>query len=335
MLLINLTAPKASPFVETYYASAIYPAITTILTHLTNWAPFSITEFLIALFVIFVIAGSVLAIFRKWPLRNFLTLFVKILAIAYVCFYVFWGFNYYRLPIVERIGLPPAAIDSTLFRTTLEHVLDETNAAYLPFERFDKKRVDRAVEHGFARAATLLGIELPAGKRAPKTLVFNHFFDKTLTSGFFSPLTHELHLNKSLLDVEYPFTLAHEKSHQMGIANEAEASFLAYLVCILSDDPFVEYSGRMEVLGEFLGRGRRVLPDYPAFRDRVAPGILDDFRAINRRWRQHRGTVSQVSSRAYDRYLKANRIAEGVQNYRGVVEMVILWKMAATNAAER
>ena len=334
VLFTNLLAVNASAFFETCYSSTIYPVITQILTHLTNWMPFSLTEVLVIALMAFGLIGIVLAILRKWQFKKFIALLIQLLALIYVCFYLFWGFNYYRLPITKRMDLPAVAIDSTMFRMTLSQVLDEANAAYVPIRNLDKDQIDHAIERGFKRVAQQLNLDLPGGLRNPKTLLFNIFLDKTLTSGFFSPITHELHINKSLLFVEYPFTLAHEKSHQMGIANEAEANFLAYLVCLASGDPAAQYSARMEVLGEFLGRGRRILSDYADFRARIAPGIVADFRAINQRWRRHQGAVSKVSSQAYDRYLKANRISEGIENYRGVVEMVIRWKTGADGGME-
>ena len=36
-------------------------------------------------------------------------------------------------------------------------------------------------------------------------------------------------------------------AHQRGIAREDEANFIAFLVCMASDDPYIRYSGYLEV----------------------------------------------------------------------------------------
>ena len=43
-------------------------------------------------------------------------------------------------------------------------------------------------------------------------------------------------------DYTLPYTAAHELAHQRGIAREDEANFLAFLVCIRSDDAYIRYS---------------------------------------------------------------------------------------------
>lgn len=328
---LNLVLPAFPDFTESVFASAIYPRVTFIFTFLFNRIPFSVTEIVLAGLFLFILTGMILAFLRKWKWGKFLFLCLNVVSLLYAMFYFGWGFNYYRKPLIERMFITNSAIDSLAFRKAFDHVLEDANSSYRLVDSVDKQEVDRAVENGFKRVAELLHLEFPNGMRKPKALISNFILDKTLTNGFFSPVFHEIHLNSNLLPVEYPFTLAHEKSHQMGIASEAEANFLAYLVCLSSDNPVVQYSAKMEILGEFLIRARQTLADYPELREKVQPGILEDFRKINNRWRQHVGAVSRVSRKAYDRYLKANKITEGVDNYRGVVEMVVLWRMHAEN----
>lgn len=326
-IALNLVLPAFPDFTEYFFSSVIYPRVTFILTFLFSWIPFSITEFVLAGLLLFIITGVILSILRKWKWKKFLFILLNVVSLLYAWFYFGWGFNYYRKPLIERFDITNSAIDSLAFRKAFNYILEDANNSYVLVDSVDKQEFDRAVEDGFGRVAVLLNLDLPKGKRKPKTLISNFVLDKTLTNGFFSPVFHEIHLNRNLLPVEYPFTLAHEKCHQMGIASEAEANFLAYLVCVSSDNPVVKYSAKMDVMGEFLIRARQTLADYPEVREKIQPGIMEDFRKINNRWRKHVGAVSRVSRQAYDRYLKANKITEGVDNYRGVVEMVVLWRM--------
>jgi hypothetical protein len=171
-------------------------------------------------------------------------------------------------------------------------------------------------------------MRFPKGNRRPKTLLVNFWLNKTLTSGFFSPIFHEVHLNADLLPFEYPFALAHEKAHQMGYASEAEANFWAFLACTGSDDPRLRYSGLRAVLGHFLGQARRRLRDYRSLAQTLRPEVRQDYRTSRERWQKYAGRMSQLSMQAYDRYLKANKIREGVANYSGVVAYVLAWRKA-------
>ena len=59
--------------------------------------------------------------------------------------------------------------------------------------------------------------------------------------------TGEANLNTNYPDYILPYTAAHELAHQRGIARENEANFVAFLVCMESDDPYIRYSALMNM----------------------------------------------------------------------------------------
>lgn len=323
--MLTLYWEPGEPMVTHLYSRSIYPPITSLLSTLSGLVPVSLTEISVLLLLGAGAWGFARCWRRKWRWRQFLAAATGIFSLVYFAFYISWGFNYWRQPLAVTLGASPVKIDSLRFRHTLEALLEQANNAYRRVDAIDPGQLDRDLERGLKAATAVLALSMPGGNRRPKTLFFNIVLDKTLTNGFFSPIFHEIHLNKSLLPVEYAYTLAHEKCHQLGIAREAEASFVGYLACLYSGNPIAQYSATMDVLWEFLVRGRRMLSDYQEIRRRLAPGILADYEKIRARVLQHAGAVSDVSRKAYDQYLKANRIEEGVQNYRGVVELLILW----------
>lgn len=325
VFLVNRFAGSSMPVFEQVYAQKIYPVITFSMTALFDWVPLSLTELALVLLLFGFLASASLVLRKRLRLRKWLFGVFSFVSLLYAWFYISWGFNYLRQPLLVRTTLQPVSVDSTRFREILQYVLDDANQSYVPVQKVDRDVIDAAIEKGFVRVARLLGTKFPDGFRKPKALLANFIINKTLTNGFFSPFFHEIHVNTDLLSVEYPFTLAHEKSHQMGIASEAEANFIAYLVCLESGDAAVQYSAKLDILGEFLRRGRFAFADYPALRGQVREEIEQDFVRIRQRWLQHAGAISEVSSEAYDRYLKANRIPDGLANYNGVVEMVLSW----------
>jgi hypothetical protein len=62
-------------------------------------------------------------------------------------------------------------------------------------------------------------------------------------SGIFIPFTGEPHYDAHQPASSLPFTLAHEMAHQRGFAFESEANFVAAVVCLRSDHPYIRHSG--------------------------------------------------------------------------------------------
>lgn len=62
---------------------------------------------------------------------------------------------------------------------------------------------------------------------------------------FYSFLTGEVILNTEIPDYMTPFVIAHEYSHALGAAGEADAEFSAYIALSESDVPYLRYSAAM------------------------------------------------------------------------------------------
>ena len=65
--------------------------------------------------------------------------------------------------------------------------------------------------------------------------------------GMYTYYTGESNINVEFPDYTIPFTVAHEMAHQRGIAREDEANFMAFLICASSDDPYIRYSGYLNM----------------------------------------------------------------------------------------
>lgn len=58
----------------------------------------------------------------------------------------------------------------------------------------------------------------------------------------------EAQVNEDVLPEQYPFTMAHEFAHLLGVGSEAEADYFAFLVCMQSDSDAMRYSGYFSLL---------------------------------------------------------------------------------------
>jgi hypothetical protein len=142
-------------------------------------------------------------------------------------------------------------------------------------------------------------------------------------SGYFGPFFNEVHLNKRLLAMDFPFSLAHEKAHQFGFARESEANLAGYIVCDRSGDKRLQYSANIMMLIYFINDAS-VFKDYHSYVAKIDRRVYNDliFRRNYYMSLQNK-TLDKVHSAANDVYLKANNIPSGEMNYNQVVELVI------------
>ncbi|MBE6648612.1 MAG: DUF3810 domain-containing protein [Ruminococcaceae bacterium] len=86
----------------------------------------------------------------------------------------------------------------------------------------------------------------------PKPLIISKLMPYTRISGFYTFFTGEANISTAYPDFMIPYTIAHEMAHQRGIAREDEANFIAFLVCMESNDSYIRYSGYTELLNYLL-----------------------------------------------------------------------------------
>lgn len=80
-----------------------------------------------------------------------------------------------------------------------------------------------------------------------KQIAVSKLMTYTHIAGVYTYYTGEANLNTNFPSYTLPYTAAHELSHQRGTAREDEANFLAFLVCMESDDEYIKYSGYLNL----------------------------------------------------------------------------------------
>ena len=318
-------AVRESQPIDYYYSRGIYPFIAAGFSSLSNRIPFSLWDIFWLMTVLSVITGIFLVLFRKIKLSRLLLRIAQLMALLYTLFYLVWGFNYFRPKLELRNGWEKPKAEEALFRDRLDSMILHTNLSHISISPDDYPLIDRLIEESYLKNSMVLGIDYPNGLRRPKTMLFSSFFAKSGVSGYFGPFFNEVHLNYYLLPMEYPFVLAHEKAHQFGITNEAEANLAAFIVCTTSSDQRLQYSGYVNLLVYFLSDGAS-LKDSKAFIRKIEKPVIFDLRFQRHHWQglQNR-TLDQVQTAANNAYLKTNHIEEGVRNYNQVVGLVMSW----------
>jgi len=204
-----------------------------------------------------------------------------------------------------------------------ENLIAQTNASYCSFDSISKSEIASQVESSYQNHASFLKVKYPQGKRVPKPITLSKFFAKASIAGYYGPFFSEVHLNDSLLMIEYPQVLAHEFAHQFGITSEAEANFYGWLVCAQSDSKHLRYSANISMLNYFLSQGKR-LHKFQDLVQQIDKPIIDDIRKVQKHWESMRNEkIDKAAGKVNDVYLKTNKIEKGIEDYFGVVQFVM------------
>ena len=231
-----------------------------------------------------------------------------------VWFYAGWGWGYDRAPLESRVQFSPTV--STAVITALQRrALAEINRL-APAAHGESKTTLTSSQLAVAWLPVVerLGDAWQPQVNPAKPTLAGPFMAASGTSGFVDPFTLETQLAPDLLWFELPFSQAHEWSHVAGFNREDEANYIAILACLRDRDAVAQYSGWLEL---FL-----YLPHDHYKAENFVPQVRQDFAALRERNAKHVNvTVSLLSWRLYNAYLKSNHVASGVQNYNEITRL--------------
>jgi hypothetical protein len=152
----------------------------------------------------------------------------------------------------------------------------------------------------------------------------------THITGVYTFFTGEANINVNFPDYTIPFTAAHELAHQRGIAREDEANFVAFLVCAASDDPYIRYSGYLNlyeyVASALYSADRRLYTDsYTA----LPAAVRAERAAYIKFFEKYRENVAaNVSESVNNAYLQSQGNTAGTKSYGLVVDLAVAYYRA-------
>jgi len=332
LLILAAAAIAATPLsrstVERVYSRGIYAAIQPSLTSASNAS--RVAWFDVALLV----AGAVMLALVIARLRGrhgwivtFATLAFDIVALAavlYLWFLVAWGLNYRREPLRSQLDFQESRITQTALRDLAVRAVAFLNQHYEEAHGrgwADYEATSDRLVPAFVQAQRQLGMQWTAAAGRPKRSIVDLYFRRASVDGMTDPFFLETLTNQSLLPFERPFVVAHEWSHLAGYADESEANFVAWLICMRADVPD-QYSAWLSLYGTIVNA---LAPaDRAEVSQALEQGPRDDLRTIADRVRRQ---VSPLTSRGgyavYDKFLKANRVQAGIRSYNEVIRLLV------------
>lgn len=325
--LAVLVAARLSPaFADTFnrYVGAV---VRGALAHLTGWIPFSLGEAM----VIFLPVAAVFMIVRacrkysdSW--RSVFVYLGSVLSVVSLLFSVFvfgFGTGYYGTTVDEKLGLDRSVVSpEELYYTAATlaaHVNSEAENVKYQYNDFSVMpytfdEMSRRLVAAYDKVCDEYDF-IPRLNSRVKPVMLSEPWTYTHISGVYTYFTGEANINTNFPDYTIPYTAAHEMAHQRGIAREDEANFIAFLVCISSDDPYIRYSGYLEVY-EYVASSlysadknyysavysslktnvRAEMAAYSAFFDKYRENVVANVsEAVNNSYLQIHGTVGSKS----------------------------------------
>lgn len=320
---------KNPQIVESYYSVKFYPYISKFLRSIFDNFTFSIGDIL----YIFTLTIIVFKVFknRKMKIKKVIIDGLGILSVLYFIFHLFWGLNYYRTPLTQKLNLKTNYSTEDLIKTTKEIIL-LTNKVHFDITNDTEKVVSLKLNFEDLKKEINIGYKniskkYPFLKYYPsnqKKSLFSTPLSYMGFSGYFNPFTNETQLNWHTPKNSQPITQAHEQAHQLGFAAENEANFIAFLATNENNNIFIKYSALTFALKHCLNDlFIKDLDSFNYLKSSVNYGVLKDFENRQKKWNYFKNPLEPLFKKIYSKFLNFNNQKLGIKSYSYVVAHIV------------
>lgn len=309
-----------------------------VLAKITYVFPFSLAEtILLSLPVIFALLIWV-GIRRSSDKRLFIRFLVALLS-ALVVFYSLFVFTigcaYRGATLDKKMGITRSEVQFSELYTTAEYMLGQANAAAELVSQKSENSETYMTHTIDEMNDLLLDAYAEVCEEYPfiqnmrmrvKPVALSRAMSYTHITGVYSYMTGEANINVDFPDYTLPFTAAHELAHQRGVAREDEANFVAYLVCIASEDDYIRYSGYMNMFEYLSNAVYSASPKaYEELMQGCSPKLRAELIAYREFYDQYRDSVmGEISGAINDAYLQIQG-TPGTRSYGMVVDLAVAY----------
>ena len=325
---------KNSQIVESYYSVKFYPYISKFLRSIFDNFTFSIGDILYIFTLTIIVFRTFKNIdFRKmnFKIKKVIIDGLGILSVLYFTFHLFWGLNYYRTPLTQKLNLKTNYSTEDLIKTTKEIIL-LTNKVHFEITNDTEKVVSLRLNFEDLKKEINIGYKniskkYPFLKYYPsnqKKSLFSTPLSYMGFSGYFNPFTNETQLNWHTPKNSQPITQAHEQAHQLGFAAENEANFIAFLATNENNNIFIKYSALTFALKHCLNDlFIKDLDSFNYLKSSVNYGVLKDFENRQKKWNYFKNPLEPLFKKIYSKFLNLNNQKLGIKSYSYVVAHIV------------
>ena len=329
LALLAAFLPMSDILVERVYSQDLYPWLQRFVTLFSNSVSFAVFDLLfvgILMVLVLVVTRGLRSSEQVGRFRRARLIVVRtsvVISLVYIIFLLAWGLNYRRVPLREKLDFDTSRVTLQTLESLAVVAADELNVLYPIASRRGWPPLSALPDNlgpAFQSTQRTLGSESTVIVGRPKHSVLTTYFNWSAIDGMLNPFFLEVLINENILPFERPSVIAHEWAHLAGYADESEASFVGWLAC-LQGSISSQYSGWLMIYA----RVSQQLPreSLTRIQSSLSEGPRKHLKAIALRLNRAIPNVRLVSRQVYDRFLKANRVKEGIESYDGVVTLVI------------
>jgi Protein of unknown function (DUF3810) len=313
--------PVPASWIERWYSEGLYSRLQPSVTSLSNVIAWSLFDLVCLIGFAAAVWISVGAVRHRGWIRGATRAMWRVAILAslgYLAFLLMWGLNYRRVPLADKLAFDRSRVTAAATAQLAFRAANELNRLHDAAHRaaFD----ERDLVAPFHDAQRALGSHWAIVAGRPKPTLLGLYFTRAAIAGMTDPFLLEVMLAPDLLDVERPFVLAHEWGHLAGYADESEANFIAWVTCAHGSER-AQYSGWLALFGHSVAG--LAAPERRAVFAVLDKGPREDLAAIAARYEATSRIVRVAARETYDRYLKANRVAEGIESYDAVLQLIL------------
>ena len=321
-------------FMNRYISSVLRGA----LAYLTGWIPFSLAELTVIFLPVILVVLIIFATRRfsdSWhDVLIFCTSLLSVLALFFSVFTFAFTPGYHGSTLDKKLGIDRAEVSAAELYDTALVLADKVNEemssivyrtggfSVMPYTYGEMN--DKLIDAYSVACEKYSFIQRLDSRLKP--VMLSEAMSYTHITGVYTFFTGEANINVAFPDYTVPFTAAHELAHQRGIAREDEANFVAYLVCIESDDPYIRYSGYLNLFEYVVSALYRADPQlYRQAFGALNTGAIREMSAYSDFFDKYRDSVaSEISGAVNDTYLTIQGTA-GTASYGMVVDLAVAY----------
>lgn len=313
-----------------------------LLATLTAWLPFSLAELLLITIPLWAVALIVIAVKHYSSCAHDALVFLGILSslVLSVLILFVWNFapGYYDRGLAEKLELNREKVSAEELEQTATVLTEQINAlsdeitflesgsSLMPYSYQEMN--DKLLE-AYERFCEKHSFMSTFYSRV-KPVMLSEPMSYTHITGVYTFFTGEANINVNFPDYCIPYTAAHELAHQRGIAREDEANFIAFLVCMESDDAYIRYSALLNVyeyVGNALYSANKTL--YRKVNSTLPEEVHAEEAAYSAFFEKYKeNVVADVSQQTNNAYLQSQGNKEGSKSYNMVVDLAVAYYRA-------
>lgn len=318
--------------VERFYSNGLYVFISRFSRTVLGSIPFSVGDLIYGILIIYLIF-TLWKTRTSWKLqwKSNLLKIISILSIAYFLFHLLWAFNYYRMPLFEKMNIKREYTEAELVVFT-EKLITKTNAIQIQITKnkevkvsnpYSQDQIFEMTQKGYnnlGKQYDFFNYEIPSRKKSLFSLPLTYMG----FGGYLNPFTNEAQVNDKIPMFGFPAVTTHEMAHQMGFASESECNFIGFLACVKNEDLYFQYSAYSNALRYCMSNiGMKNESQFEVLKKKINKGILANYKETDVFWNSYDTIIDKGFHAFYDQFLKMNQQKDGLESYSKFVDLLI------------